>query len=66
MNVGTVREFRHLQHENARLKKLLTDRELEIDAMEEMMRKRGVNSEAGENFVLREWSEGEYLYGVIQ
>jgi len=33
MNVETLREFKRLQHENARLRKLLADRELEIDAM---------------------------------
>ena len=40
MNVETVREFKRLQQENARLKKLLADRELEIDAMKEVMRKK--------------------------
>ena len=40
MNVETVREFKRLQRENARLKKLLADCELEIDAMKEVMRKK--------------------------
>ena len=39
MGVDEVREYRELKHENARLKKLLADRELEIDAMKEVMRK---------------------------
>ena len=40
MGVEEVREYRELKHENARLKKLLADRELEIDAMKEVMRKK--------------------------
>lgn len=40
MNVETLRELKRLQRENARLKKLLADRELEIDALEEVMRKK--------------------------
>jgi len=40
MTVDEVREFRRLKQENARLKKLLADRELEIDAMKEVMRKK--------------------------
>jgi len=40
MNVETLREFKRLQQENVRLKKLLADRELEIDAMKEVMRKK--------------------------
>jgi putative transposase len=39
MGVDEVREYRELKRENARLKKLLADRELEIDAMKEVMRK---------------------------
>lgn len=35
-----VREYRELKRENARLKRLLADRELEIDAMKEVMRKK--------------------------
>jgi len=40
MGVEEVREYRRLKQENARLKKLLADRELEIDAMKEVMRKK--------------------------
>jgi len=40
MGVKEVREYRRISHENARLKKLLADRELEIDAMKEVMRKK--------------------------
>ena len=40
MGVEEVREYRELKQENARLKKLLADRELEIDAMKEVMRKK--------------------------
>ena len=40
MGVEEVREYRELKQENARLKRLLADRELEIDAMKEVMRKK--------------------------
>ena len=40
MGVDEVREYWELKQENARLKKLLADRELEIDAMKEVMRKK--------------------------
>lgn len=40
MGVDEVREYRQLKRENARLKKLLADRELEIDAMKEVMAKK--------------------------
>lgn len=40
MGVDEVREYRKLQRENARLKKLLADRELEIDALQEVVRKK--------------------------
>jgi putative transposase len=40
MGVEEVREYRHLKQENARLKRLLADRELEIDAMRQVMRKK--------------------------
>jgi len=40
IGVDEVREYRELKRENARLKKLLADRELEIDAMKEVMRKK--------------------------
>ena len=40
MGVDEVREYRQLKQENARLKKLLADRELEIDAMKEVMRRK--------------------------
>lgn len=34
-----VREYRELEQENARLKRLSADRELEIDAMKTVMRR---------------------------
>lgn len=40
MGVDEVREYRKLKQENARLKKLLADREIEIDAMQEVLRKK--------------------------
>lgn len=40
MGVDEVREYRKLQRENARLKRLLADRELEIDALQEVVRKK--------------------------
>ncbi len=40
MGVDEVREYRKLKQENARLKKLLADREIEIDAMQEVIRKK--------------------------
>lgn len=40
MGVDEVREYRKLKRENARLKKLLADREIEIDALQEVMRKK--------------------------
>ncbi len=40
MGVDEVREYRRLKQENGRLKKLLADRELEIDAMKEVMAKK--------------------------
>lgn len=40
MGVDEVREYRKLKQENARLKKLLADRDVEIDAMKEVMRKK--------------------------
>lgn len=39
MGVDEVKEYRRLKRENARLKKLLADREVEIDALQEVMRK---------------------------
>jgi putative transposase len=39
MGIDEVREYRKLKRENARLKKLLADREMEIDALQEVMRK---------------------------
>lgn len=39
MSVAEVKELKQLRRENARLKRLLADRELEIDAMKEVMRK---------------------------
>lgn len=40
MGVDEVREYRKLKQENARLKKLLADREIEIDAMKDVLRKK--------------------------
>ncbi len=40
MGVDEVREYRKLKRENARLKKLLADREIEIDALQEVVRKK--------------------------
>jgi putative transposase len=40
MGIDEVREYRKLKQENARLKKLLADREVEIDAMQELIRKK--------------------------
>lgn len=40
MGLDEVREYRKLQRENARLKRLLADRELEIDALREVVRKK--------------------------
>lgn len=40
MGVDEVREYRHLKQENARLKKLLANRDVEIDAMKEVMAKK--------------------------
>lgn len=40
MGVDEVREYRQLKRENARLKKLLADREPEIDALQEVVRKK--------------------------
>jgi len=40
MGVDEVQECRELKRENARLKKLLADRELDIDVMKEVMRKK--------------------------
>ena len=39
MEVGDVRKLRGLEKENARLKRLLADRDLEIDAMKEVLSK---------------------------
>jgi len=40
MGVDEVREYRRLKQENARLKKLLANRDVEIDAMKEVMAKK--------------------------
>jgi len=40
MGVDEVREYRRLKQENARLKKLLANRDVEIDAMKEVMGKK--------------------------
>ena len=40
MEIEEVRQLRILERENARLKKLLAERVLEIDAMREVMRKK--------------------------
>jgi len=40
MEVSEVREYRQLQQENARLKRLLAERDLEIDVMKEVLAKK--------------------------
>ena len=40
MEVGEVRELRLLQAENARLKRLLAERDLEIDIVKEVLKKK--------------------------
>lgn len=40
MDVEEVREYRTLVQENARLKRLLAERDLEIDAMKEVIKKK--------------------------
>lgn len=40
MDTSEVRRQRELESENARLKRLLADRDLEIDAMKEFLRKK--------------------------
>ncbi len=40
MEVSEVREHRQLQQENARLKRLLAERDLEIDVMREVLAKK--------------------------
>ena len=40
MDIGEVRQLRILERENARLKKLLAERDLEVDAMQEVLRKK--------------------------
>jgi len=39
MGVPEVRRLRQLENENGRLKKLVAERDLEIDAMKELLRK---------------------------
>lgn len=40
MDVEEVREYRTLIQENARLKRLLAERDLEIDAIKEVLKKK--------------------------
>ncbi len=40
MDISEVREHRQLQQENARLKRLLAERDLEIDVMKEVLAKK--------------------------
>ena len=40
MVVDDVRELRHLRHENARLKKVLAERDLEVEVMKELQAKK--------------------------
>ena len=40
MQVPEVQQFRHLQQENARLKKLVAERDLEIESMKELLKKK--------------------------
>jgi putative transposase len=40
MQVPEVQQFRHLQQENAQLKKLVAERDLEIESMKELLKKK--------------------------
>ncbi len=40
MEVSEVKEYRQLQQENARLKRLLAEHDLEIDVMKEVLAKK--------------------------
>ena len=40
MDVSDARKLRQLEHENARLKRLLADRDLEVDALKEVLSKK--------------------------
>ena len=40
MQVPEVQELRHLQQENVRLKKLVAERDLEIESMKELLKKK--------------------------
>lgn len=40
MEVADVRELRQLRHENARLKKVLAERDLEVELMKELQAKK--------------------------
>lgn len=40
MEVADVRELRHLRQENARLKKVLAERDLEVKVMKELQTKK--------------------------
>ncbi len=40
MEVAEVKEYRQLQQENARLKRMLAERDLEIDVMKEVIAKK--------------------------
>jgi putative transposase len=40
MEVDAVRELRHLRQENARLKKVLAERDLEVEVMKELQAKK--------------------------
>jgi putative transposase len=40
METQEIRQYRQLQQENARLKRLLAERDLEIDAMKEVLAKK--------------------------
>jgi putative transposase len=40
MDVADVRELRHLRQENTRLKKVLAERDLEVEVMKELQAKK--------------------------
>jgi len=40
MGVPDVKRLRELEHENSKLKRLLAERDLEIDAMQELVSKK--------------------------
>ncbi len=60
MQVDEVRHLRELTKENARLKKLLAERDIEIDAMKELLEKNGdaFSKTRGSTFAQSAWRFG--------